>query len=137
MGRSYSLDLRRRVIDRITGGQSRCGAAKDVGERVVRRQADSPARAHRLNGACTAGAPAGHGQAGALSRLPDRMCQGEARHHHAGAGGRATRSHVTAICGEPWVYGRHWLLALNSGQGHAPFSNDLRKDRLGYSPNYA
>jgi hypothetical protein len=44
---------------------------------------------------------------------------------------------ITAICGEPWVYGRRWLLALNSAQGRAPFSNDLRKDRLGYSPNYA
>src|SRR5262249_31311876 len=30
MGRSYSLDLRRRVIDRIAGGQSRRGAAEDL-----------------------------------------------------------------------------------------------------------
>ena len=30
MGRSYSLDLRRRVIDRIAGGQSRRGAAEDM-----------------------------------------------------------------------------------------------------------
>lgn len=30
MGRSYSLDLRRRVIDRIAGGQSRHGAAEDM-----------------------------------------------------------------------------------------------------------
>jgi transposase len=30
MGRSYSLDLRRRVIDRIAFGQSRRGAAEDM-----------------------------------------------------------------------------------------------------------
>jgi len=30
MGRSYSLDLRRRVIDRVAGGQSRRGAAEDI-----------------------------------------------------------------------------------------------------------
>ena len=30
MGRSYSLDLRRRVIDRVAGGQSRRGAAEDM-----------------------------------------------------------------------------------------------------------
>jgi transposase len=30
MGRSYSLDLRQRVIDRIAGGQSRRGAAEDM-----------------------------------------------------------------------------------------------------------
>jgi len=30
MGRSYSLDLRRRVIDRIAGGQTRRGAAEHL-----------------------------------------------------------------------------------------------------------
>jgi transposase len=30
MGRSYSLDLRRRVVARVAGGQSRRGAAEDL-----------------------------------------------------------------------------------------------------------
>lgn len=30
MGRSYSLDLRQRLVDRIAGGQSRRGAAEDL-----------------------------------------------------------------------------------------------------------
>jgi transposase len=30
MGRSYSLDLRKRLIDRVAGGQSRRGAAEDL-----------------------------------------------------------------------------------------------------------
>ena len=30
MGRSYSLDLRQRLIDRVTSGQSRRGAAEDL-----------------------------------------------------------------------------------------------------------
>src|SRR5215470_14151916 len=30
MGRSYSIDLRRRVVERVAGGQSRRGAAEDL-----------------------------------------------------------------------------------------------------------
>jgi hypothetical protein len=46
-------------------------------------------------------------------------------------------SGITAICGEAGMDGRRWSLALYSPRRRAPFSNDLRKDRLGYSPNCA
>jgi hypothetical protein len=46
-------------------------------------------------------------------------------------------SRITVIYAEPWVQCCRWLLAVCSGLGRAPSSNDLRKDRLEYSPNYA
>jgi hypothetical protein len=44
---------------------------------------------------------------------------------------------ITTICGEAGTDGRRWSLALYSPRRRAPFSNDLRIDRLGSSPNCA
>ena len=50
MGRSYSLDLRQRVVSRVDGGRSRRGAAADLsGEPVVLGQAGRAPRAARAH----------------------------------------------------------------------------------------
>ena len=72
MGRSYSLDLRRRVVSRVDGGRSRRGAAADLqvspsfSVKLVARH-----RRTGITGAAAARPPAWHRQARALSRLPD------------------------------------------------------------------
>ena len=87
MGRSYSLDLRRRVVSRVDGGRSRRGAAADLQvDPVVLGQAGGAPSPHRHTGAAAARPPAWHRQARALSRLPDATREGNARYHHARAG---------------------------------------------------
>ena len=86
MGRSYSLDLRRRVVSRVDGGRSRRGAAADL--QVSPSFSVKLVARHRRTGILgpqRQGRPPGTGKL-ALSRLPDATREGNARYHHARAG---------------------------------------------------
>ena len=84
MGRSYPLDLRKRVVAFVDGGRSRRGAAADL--QVSPSFSVKLVARHRRTGTLEAqrqGRSAGHRQAGASPRFPARTREGNARHHHA------------------------------------------------------
>ena len=90
MGKSYSLDLRERIVARVAACGSRRGAARHFGvsdscavkllARVGQTGSAEPARQGR---------PPGGGKLAAHRGFLVDQVQGQAGHHHAGTGGAA------------------------------------------------
>ena len=80
MGQPSSADLRERVVAFVAAGHSRRSAARHFyGGQQLRDQADAAGRGLGLVRARPPRAAAGHRQAGALHRVPDRRRRGQAR----------------------------------------------------------
>ena len=90
MGRSYSLDLRKRVVSRVDGGRSRRGAAADL--QVSPSFSVKLIARHRRTGTLEPqrqGRPPGTGKLSSYRDFLIGRVKRKARHHHARARRRA------------------------------------------------